>query len=84
MNREVKCTSKGKRRLKPLLTPREQTLYRNRFNYFKRIDRENALDRTLKWFEAWYRELTGHEPPEDYREEVLEFLLNLERKQVKT
>ncbi|RJS83406.1 hypothetical protein CW709_01390 [Candidatus Bathyarchaeota archaeon] len=53
MNREVKCTSKGKRRLKPLLTPREQTLYRNRFNYFKRIDRENALDRTLKWFEAW-------------------------------
>lgn len=63
-----------------LLTPREQTIFRNKFNHFWRIDRESALKETVKWFELWYLELVGHEPPKDYKEEVVTFLVKLERK----
>ena len=63
-----------------MLTPREQTIFRNRFNHFWRINKRTALTQTVKWFESWYIELVGQEPPQDYKEEVIAFLTELETK----
>ena len=63
-----------------MLTPKEQTIFKNRLMFFIRRNPDSALEDTIKWFDWWYEKLVGAPPPKDYREEVITFLKKIKEK----